>query len=56
MQPPEPPTILGEAAAEEEDPPIAGEVVGQLLTVKVELEVGDRLTVLGDERSTLLLL
>ena len=56
VQPPEPPTILGEAAAEEEDPPIAGEVVGQLLTVKVELEVGDRLTVLGDERSTLLLL
>ena len=61
VEPPEPPRILGEAEAEEEDPPIvverwtvAGEMVGQLLTVKVEIEVGDRLTVVGDERSGLL--
>ena len=49
VEPPEPPRILGKAESEEEDPPIvverwtvAGELVGQLLTVKVEVEVQHR--------------
>jgi len=56
--PPEPP-ILGEAA-NEEDPPIVGErwtVAGDaVLPVNVEVVVGERLTVLEDERSGLPLL
>lgn len=50
VEPPEPPRILGEAEAEEEDPPI----VVERWTVAGEMEVGDRLTVVGDERSGLL--